>query len=87
MEWKLNHQKTTEDLFSIFVRTKKELIEDRILSLFSVVEETYVFATSLYGICGKKIRSHVLRVDADKVGVEMQNRMHGNERAKNQHLL
>ena len=60
-----------EDLFSIFVGTNRELIEDRIISSFSVAEDTYGFATSLYGIYGKKHRSHVFCVDADKVGVEM----------------
>ena len=40
MEWKLDHRKTTEDLFSIFVVTNRESIEDKIISSSSFIEET-----------------------------------------------
>ena len=82
LEWRVEHHLTTAELYKKFCGGCRLSIEDRVVSNFSVAEETYGFATSLYGLCGKKKRSHVFRIDADKIGVEMRRKMHGNQRAE-----
>ena len=47
---------------------KNNSMEDRVCKSWSVAEETYGFATTVYGVCAKKHRSHVYRVEADLIG-------------------
>lgn len=83
IKWDLEHQKTTQELYSMFCgKSKERSIEDPIVSPFAIREETYGFATSLFGVCGKKTRPHVFQVDADKIIAHIREGMHKNARAK-----
>ena len=69
MEWKLENRKTTQELYQIFCGTNNNnSMEDRVCKSWSVAKETYGFATTVYGVCAKKHRSHVYRVEADLIG-------------------
>lgn len=54
LEWQLDYTLTMCEIYSIFCRGCILSIEERIISPFLVTEETYGFATSLYGILGRK---------------------------------
>ena len=83
LEWQLEHAKTTEELYQIFCGKNNDMsIEDSICKSFAVSEETYGFATSLFGICERKIRSHTFRVDADEVGNRIKKNLNGNAKSK-----
>ena len=56
--------------------------EDIICKEFSVAEETYGMATSLYGICSKKQNSHYFRIASPKISERMRISFHGNAKAK-----
>ena len=82
LEWQLSQRKTTRDLYSLFCGMKNEQsAEEMICKEFSVSEETYGFATSIFGLCSKKKNSHVFRIDAEKV-VASKNKFHGNTKIK-----
>ena len=83
IEWKVDHWKSTRKLHTMFSGRHNDVsMEDIIYKEFSVTEETYGIATSLYGICAKKSQSHVFRVDVDKIAADIRKDMHGNTRGK-----
>ena len=51
-------------------------------SQFSVAEESYGIATSVFGVCAKKQNSHVFQVDAPLISKNMRETFHGLARAK-----
>ena len=66
LEWRVEHRKTTSELYSMFCgKNKQQSVEDRVCKEFSIAEETYGLAATLFGLCSKKKNCHVFRVDAD----------------------
>ena len=57
------------------MKTEEEICRD-----FSLAEDTFSIATSLFGMCSQKHKPHIFRVDADLVGVEVCKKLHGNAR-------
>ena len=57
-------------------------MENLVCKSWSVAEETYGFATTVYGVCAKNHRSHVFRVEADLIGGGIRKQFHGNCKAK-----
>ena len=81
LQWLLDKTKTTTELYSMFCGSRKNVsIEDCICKQFSVQEETYGLATSIYGVCGRKKDSHVFRINADKISGNIRSGFHKNSR-------
>ena len=83
LEWRDENRKSTEQLYGMFWGSRRDtLAEDVICKGFLVAEETYGFATTLYGVCAKRHHSHVFRVDAEKIGADVRRGFHASARGK-----
>ena len=55
LEWRVEHRKTTSELYSMFCgKNKQQSVDDRVCKEFSIAEETYGLATTMFGLCSKK---------------------------------
>ena len=53
-------------------------MEDEVCKEFSLGEENFGMATSIFGVCTRKKKPHIFHVDADFVGADVRKKLHGN---------
>ena len=83
LEFRDERRKSTRELYSLFYGLRNnKTAEDIICKEFSVAEQTYGFATTFFGLCAKKSRSHIFRVDAEKIGAGVRKDFHPLARGK-----
>ena len=64
LEWRLEHMRTTSELYQMFNGGRKGSVEDNISCEMHVAEETWGVATTLYGRCKRKNKPHHFTVNA-----------------------
>ena len=64
----IRKKKTTRELYSMFSGAHTGMsIEDFVCSTFTLTEESYGIATTMFGVCKKKRRAHSFEISAETV--------------------
>lgn len=76
LEWHYERKKTTSELYSMFSGGNKGMpLEELVCQSFTLGEETYGFGTDLFAVCGRKIRPHSFRIDANRVSADVRKKI------------
>ena len=82
VEWKLSKRKTTAELFEMFNGEQTNQVIDRICCDFIVCEETFGFATTVYGTCRREKRPHTFQIMPKMVGSSIRKNLHKNMKSQ-----
>ena len=82
VEWRISKRKTAADLYKIFLDNQQEQVIDRICCDFVVCEETFGFATTVYGTCKRERHAHTFQIVPQMVGSSIRKNLHKNMKSQ-----
>ena len=82
LEWRIEHQKSTSELYAMYCGGMQSSIESQITCDFVLSEKTYGIATTIYGVCERARKPHKFELLPEKVNKEICTTVHGNSKVK-----
>ena len=82
LEWRIEYQKSTSELYSMYTGRMKTSIESHIMCDFVLSERTCGIVTSIYGVCKRARKPHIFEFLPENVNKDVCTTVHENSKVK-----